>query len=129
MTDAEEFVAALPQETRAITRALRTVARRSMPKAVELVYHDALGYSTTTSPADRVVYIWPARDHVTFGFFFGGRLKDPKGLLEGRGGRMRHVKVRSAAEARAPALASLAREAWSRAADDIASIRRRPRPA
>ena len=32
--------------------------------------------------------------HVTFGFYRGARLKDPKGLLEGIGKELRHVKIR-----------------------------------
>jgi hypothetical protein len=32
--------------------------------------------------------------HVNVGFYFGAALKDPAGLIEGAGKRMRHVKVR-----------------------------------
>lgn len=36
--------------------------------------------------------------HVTFGFWRGGELTDPKGLLEGGGGRMKHVKIKQPAD-------------------------------
>jgi hypothetical protein len=39
-------------------------------------------------------YVNVFRAHVNVGFFYGAELEDPAGLLEGRGRRMRHVKVR-----------------------------------
>lgn len=36
----------------------------------------------------------PAKNYVNFGFWRGTELEDPDGILEGTGGRMRHVKVR-----------------------------------
>jgi hypothetical protein len=39
-------------------------------------------------------FVRVARAHVTLGFWRGGELKDPKGLLEGSGSRMAHVKIR-----------------------------------
>ena len=45
--------------------------------------------------------------HVNVGFFQGAALKDPAGLLEGSGKRMRHVKLRPGASPNAVALAAL----------------------
>jgi hypothetical protein len=42
-----------------------------------------------------VAFIKPAKAHVTFGFWRGAELSDPKGALEG-GDRMKHVKLPSA---------------------------------
>ena len=39
------------------------------------------------------VYIHAEPDHVQFGFFAGSTLRDPDGLLAGRGAHVRHVKV------------------------------------
>ncbi len=36
--------------------------------------------------------------HANVGFFYGAVLPDPAGLLEGRGKRMRHVKLRPGKE-------------------------------
>ena len=38
-------------------------------------------------------YVNAFRDHVNVGFFRGATLEDPKGLLEGNGKYMRHVKL------------------------------------
>lgn len=42
------------------------------------------------------VYIHAEPDHVQLGFYAGSSLRDPKGLLVGKGRFVRHVKVRSA---------------------------------
>jgi hypothetical protein len=39
-------------------------------------------------------YVGVFRAHANVGFFYGAELKDPQGLLEGAGKRMRHVKVK-----------------------------------
>jgi len=38
------------------------------------------------------------KHHVSFGFWRGSELSDPKGRLDGDGDRMRHVQVRSMAD-------------------------------
>ena len=48
---------------------------------------------------DGYVYVMPHRRWVNLGFFRGASLSDPEGLLEGKGARMRHVKIRTIADA------------------------------
>ena len=62
-----------------------------------------------------------AADHVQFGFFRGAALADPLRLLQGAGQRVRHVKLRRAADVGAPALAALLRQAVARARADADS--------
>jgi hypothetical protein len=52
-------------------------------------------------------YVNAFRSHVNVGFFHGAFLKDPAGLLEGTGKRMRHVKLRPGTEIDASALTAL----------------------
>jgi len=52
-------------------------------------------------------YVHVFRAHVDVGFFFGAQLWDPRGLLEGTGKRMRHVKVRPGKELDSAALSAL----------------------
>src|SRR5207249_3578171 len=40
-----------------------------------------------------VAYVYSARDHVQFGFFRGATLRDPQGLLQGKGKFVRHIRV------------------------------------
>jgi hypothetical protein len=48
---------------------------------------------------------------VQFGFFHGSALKDPKGLLEGKGQYVRHIKLRARSGIDEPAFAALLRQA------------------
>ena len=119
----DEFLANLPTDTQAITRELVGVVRKKMPGAHEFIYHNAVGYSVSDSPFDRICYIAPQRKgYVNFGFFFGAGLRDPKSMLIGEGKRLRHVKIRSIDEARNPALAKLIAQTWKEAPESIAGI-------
>ena len=51
------------------------------------------------------------KDHVLFGFMRGAMLRDPGKLLEGTGKYLRHVKLRSTAEARRPQVRLLLKQA------------------
>jgi hypothetical protein len=118
-----DWLAKLTPDVRAITKQLRAVARKNMPKAKEYIYHDAIGYSVDHSPANRICYIAPQRKgYVNFGFFFGGTLHDPEKLLIGEGKRLRHVKIWSVAEAKNPALAKLIAATWKKAPENVAKV-------
>jgi hypothetical protein len=58
-------------------------------------------------------YVNAFRDHVNVGFFFGGLLDDPAGLLEGTGKRGRHVKLRPGRDVDSAALARLVDAAYA----------------
>ena len=52
-------------------------------------------------------YVNVFKAHVNVGFFLGAQLRDPSGLLEGSGKRMRHVKVKPGKELDSAALRAL----------------------
>jgi hypothetical protein len=54
-------------------------------------------------------YLKPFTTYVNFGFWRGNDLPDPRGLLEGGGERMRHVKLTNASEIQRDALVSFIR--------------------
>ena len=119
----EEFLANLPADVQAIARELVAVARKKMPGAHEFIYHNAVGYSVSDSPFDRICYIWPQKKgYVNFGFFFGAGLPDRKKLLIGEGKRLRHVKIWSVDEAKNPALAKLIVQTWKEAPVSIPKV-------
>lgn len=118
----EEYLMNLAPDLQAITRELCEVARENMPGAYEFIYHDAVGYSVSESPFDRICYIAPQRGYVNFGFFFGVDLPDPKHLLAGEGTRLRHVKIRSLEDAKNPALGKLVAATWKEAPKSIAKV-------
>jgi Domain of unknown function (DU1801). len=119
----QAWLANLAPGIRAITKQLRAVARKNMPGADECIYHDAIGYSVSDSPANRICYIAPQKKgYVNFGFFFGVGLPDPKHLLIGEGKRLRHVKVWNVEEAKNPALAKLIAATWKKAPESVAKV-------
>ena len=65
--------------------------RQSGPDVTELL-HD--GYPTACVGDFPFAYVGAFKSHTNVGFFYGAELPDPAGLLEGKGVRMRHVKLR-----------------------------------
>ena len=75
----EDWLANLHPDLPEIAKQLRVVANKNMPDAHEFIYCDAIGYSVSDSPFERICYIAPQRkEYVNFGFFFGAGLPDPK---------------------------------------------------
>ena len=60
---------------------------------------------------DGYAYILPYKKWVNLGFYQGVDLADPKGLLEGTGAKMRHVKIRSVDDAKRPEVRDLIKAA------------------
>ena len=58
-------------------------------------------------------YVNAFKSHVNLGFFHGAALKDPAGLLEGSGKRMRHARLEPAREHDAAALEELIDAAYA----------------
>ena len=58
-------------------------------------------------------YVNVFKAHANVGFFLGAELKDPAGLLEGSGKRMRHVKVTPDAPLDTKALGALIQKAYA----------------
>lgn len=107
--EVEAFLFGYPPEMRAISQHLRDIVRKVAPQAQETLYarQNHFGYSLSGKMRDEFCYICPLRDYVRLGFYYGTSLPDPDGLLVGEGKRMRHVKVRSVAEANNPVLVAL----------------------
>lgn len=57
-------------------------------------------------------YVNTFKSHVNVGFFYGAKLADPAGLLEGGGKRMRHVKLVPDSQVDAQALRDLVEAAY-----------------
>lgn len=108
-----EWLHKLPADKKPTVDRLRRLIGSVMPEAHEIIYHDALGYGPTDSGFDRILYLTVFEKHINLGFFFGGFLNDPEGLLVGSGKRMRHIKIRSMQDSDNPSIKSLLEQAWS----------------
>jgi len=88
----EEYTAKQPAAQAETIRRLRAIVREAAPKAVESIKWGQPVYEQDGPFA----FIKAASKHVTFGFWRGTEIPDPKGLLEGSGGQMRHMKILAA---------------------------------
>jgi hypothetical protein len=111
----------LPAEQKPIIEALRRLIASVAPAAHELIYHDALWYNPPDSGYP-IFYITVFKTHVNLGFFYGGFVPDPEGLLVGSGKRMRHIKIRSLQECENPAITSLLAHAWADGLQRVAQL-------
>jgi len=77
---------------------------------VRELLHD--GHPTACVDDAAFAYVNAFTDHANVGFFRGAQLNDAKGLLEGTGKFMRHVKLRPGQAIDAAALETLVRVAY-----------------
>jgi len=105
MTEKAEFndlLQDVQQELQPICIALRAMVTELHPDHVELVWPRQRIASFGVGPkkmTEHYVYIAPQTKHVNLGLYHGVAVPDPEGLLEGTGKQLRHVKIRTLAEA------------------------------
>jgi hypothetical protein len=95
-------------KNRAIIRALRRFVKRVEPQLTEDV---KWGNGCWIGGNGPVAYVYSDTGYVQFGFFSGSSLKDPKGLLQGKGKYVRHIKVRDRSAIDERAFSALLRQA------------------
>lgn len=104
----DKYLAAQSPENRAIIRSLRRFVKRIAPKLGEAV---KWGNGCWVGSDGPVAYVYSDAEYVQFGFFNGSSLKDPKGLLQGKGQYVRHIEVRDRSAIDERAFAALLRQA------------------
>ncbi len=99
------------QETwkKTILRALRKFVAKIAPKLEESVKWGNGCWLKGETPVAYTYAGWP--DHVQLGFFMGSQLKDPEGLLEGKGKFVRFIKLKKASEIDEAAFGKLLKQA------------------
>lgn len=102
------YLAAQVPKNQTVIRALRRFVKKTAPRLSESVKWGNGVWLLDGSP---VLYVYSAPDHVQFGFFGGSRLKDPLGLLLGKGAYVRHIKIRRASGIDPKAFAALVKQA------------------
>ena len=99
-----------PGELGVIARRWFEVMRDCGDEVRELL-HD--GHPTACVGDAAFAYVNAFRAHVNVGFFRGSKMADPKGLLEGTGKFMRHVKLKPERDVDAAALTKLIQSAYA----------------
>lgn len=113
----EELLAGVEPRLATIARRLRAIIRDVDISTVETV---RLGDNAATygvgprKMTDGYAYIMPMRGYINLGFYQGAVLADPEQLLEGTGKALRHLKLRSLADANRPPVRALVAKALAR---------------
>ncbi len=107
----DRFLEAYSPDIRDLTNQVRALIASVSPDADENLKlgWKVIWYGFGPKMPDQFAVVMPTRNHVGLGFAYGSDLPDPKGKLEGSGKRMRHVKLRTAADVADPAIAALVR--------------------
>lgn len=90
----DSFIDGLGEPVQHIVKRLRTVVFEAYPEIEEDIKWSKPSYSKE----GLVCYMQTAKTHVNFGFYRGTELDDRNNLLEGDGNKMRHVRIRKAAD-------------------------------
>ena len=108
-------------EVRQLAVAVRELIYEVLPQTVEVVWERQRSVGWGTGPrkfSEQFCYLQAYKKHVSLGFYHGGELADPDGLLPGSGGTqvggklsMRSVQLRTVEDVEQPALRRLVEEA------------------
>ena len=104
----DEYLADQSPTNQTIIRALRKLVKRFEPDLTETV---KWGNGCWVGRKGPVAYVYSDNGFVQFGFFRGSTLTDRRGLLEGKGQYVRHIKVRSRSGIDEKAFVALLRQA------------------
>lgn len=115
----EDHVEHIPAAVRPIVESALAVVRSLAPTAEEVVYqtHQPRGNAMWKlvhyrAGGDYVVGIGTFSGHSALFFYRGAELRDDDGLLQGSGKDMRFIPLRAPADAQAPAVERLVRQAF-----------------
>ena len=104
--DVAKLLAEHPAEQQAIEHALRATIRREFPGAVEQVDfgNRLIAFGRSMKMRGLLFALIAHKSWVNLQLADGAELPDPNGLIEGTGKRIRHIKIRSVADATSPAV-------------------------
>ncbi len=103
----DEYVQGLNPEQAEIISTLRQLIRAAAPTATEAFKWSQPVYEEHGPFA----YIKAFKNKVNFGFWRGVEIPDPLGILEGSGGKMRHVKLTNLKDIRKKTFQDMVRSA------------------
>ena len=121
-----KFLKPYDREVRDLALELRTILLEEIAPCYENIYDAysavAIGYGTSDRLSDGIFHIAVYPKGANLGFNDGATLADPKGILEGKGNRIRHIKIRTAADLERPELRAYIRRAHKQALADARKL-------
>lgn len=113
--DLLKFLKPYDRAVRDLALQLRIHVLNEMAPCYENIYDAynavAIGYGTSERLSDGIFHIAVYEKGVNLGFNHGATLDDPKGILEGSGSRIRHIKIRTPEDLARPELRSYVKRA------------------
>jgi hypothetical protein len=116
----DEIVSSVSPQARQLAEQTRTLIQSVYPGVVEVPWpkQKVIGYGVGPKKmSEHFCYISVSKNHINLGFMYGAELPDPKGLLEGDGKLLRHVRITQPEQLSNPALRNLIQ---------VASVHRMP---
>ena len=108
-TNVDEYVATLEGWQVDVVNQLRGLILEAVPEAQERLKWAQPVYEVPEFGP--FCYMKAFKNHLNLGFWWGVKLADPKGLLEGSGDKMRHVKITGPDDVKTGAIRALVLEA------------------
>ena len=126
------FLKPYDKSVRDLALQLRDVLLDEMGPCYENIYDAysavAMGYGTSDKLGDGIFHIAVYAKGTNLGFNDGAMLADPKGILEGTGNRIRHIKIRKPEDLERPELRAYIRRARKKALAEARKLGERPVP-
>ena len=127
-----KFLRPYDREIRDLALQLRDVLLDEMAPCYENIYDAysavAIGYGTSEKLGDGIFHIAVYAKGANLGFNDGATLDDPKGILEGSGKRIRHIKIRKPEDLKRPELRTYIRRAKKKALSEARKLGEQPVP-
>ncbi len=115
----KKFLRAYDRDVQRLALTLRALLLEEMAPCYENIYDAysavAIGYGTSDRLSDGIFHIAVYSKHVNLGFNDGATLPDPKGILQGKGSRIRHISFKSEADIARPEIRKYIRRAKKKA--------------
>ena len=119
------FIAKYAPEIGALAREVHAKMRERLPGAIEMVYDNynalVIGFGPSERASEAIFSIVLYPRWVSLFFLHGARLPDPKKLLKGRGGQVRHIVLEDTSDLDKPAVRDLIQRALKNAAQPLDS--------
>ena len=121
-----KFLKPYDPEVRELALQLRALLLEEIGPCYENIYDAysavAIGYGASDRLSDGIFHIAVYSKHVNLGFNEGATLDDPKGILLGKGNRIRHITIKSSGDLSRPELRTYIRRALGQALRDARKL-------
>src|SRR5229473_2790548 len=121
-----KFLKPYDREIQKLALQVRALVLEEMAPCYENIYDAysavAIGYGTSDRLRDGIFHIAVYSQHVNLGFNDGATLDDPKGILQGSGNQIRHIKIKTPEDIKRPEVRAYIRRARKKALADARKL-------